>query len=395
MALAVAVTAAGFASPLAASAAGPYGLIVDQGHVDAFDIEYEGGQLKLHFADTLHVEWEPADVLMVAKDPQAFVAGPFGGNYTFLNGGSEDGAWILPFAQDPDLLWPGLSSHLANEWSGLTISLLDSTVPAGAALHLWQQDNFGNPVRKWSTNDLATYGSFSFGYNQHMHFAWGFTERGLYRIDVQVSGTHSTDGAKQSSIETYSICVGDPETDCGVTSGGGGGGGDPVDPVDPTDSAEVIVIVNVAADGLTISVANGGVTLLEGALVNQGKERRFTGTLPQVSVVDLREVDTGWVASGVATQLTHSLLPEEALGANHLGWTPVMVYYTPGQDVHAGPSVAPGNGPSAGLAVARELGDAHVGESRGTTIFEAGLVLEIPTSAVPGEYTATLTLTVI
>lgn len=83
-------------------------------------------------------------------------------------------------------------------------------------------------------------------------------------------------------------------------------------------------------------------------------------------------------------------------GAGHtipgqnLGWTPSAIDLAPAQSVTLGPSIAPTAGGGLGLAqtlaTGTGLGTAHLG---------AALDLDVPTTTLPGTYSATLTLTAI
>jgi hypothetical protein len=122
----------------------------DSGHVDVFDVAYENGRLHLHMAETItspptHTERDPADVVLRVK-PEAAVTVPSPpGNLSFLGPGGNT-VYLLPIAQNPDLLWPGIATEevpagvFANP---LRIEVVDVAGPGQVSL--WQVDSFGNP----------------------------------------------------------------------------------------------------------------------------------------------------------------------------------------------------------------------------------------------------------
>ncbi|MFV0309865.1 MAG: hypothetical protein ACK5OX_19215 [Desertimonas sp.] len=151
------------------------------------------------------------------------------------------------------------------------------------------------------------------------------------------------------------------------------------------------VDVNVIAEvpetgGLTISVAAESTTMSEPTA--DGDALVSTGSLPAVSVIDLRSGDPGWNATGQVTDFTSGA---STISADQLGWAPNVASASAGQDVTAGEVAEPG----AGLGTARALASTPAGAGRGTAVLGADLTLSIPTDVDPGTYTAQLTLTVI
>jgi Fibronectin type III domain len=124
-----------------------------------------------------------------------------------------------------------------------------------------------------------------------------------------------------------------------------------------------------------------------------GKYFAATGRLNQVTVVDTRNIDAGWVLSGSVTDFTS---PGDSFSGNYLGWTPkasgdsgsTLEGYD--QTTSAGPIVFPAF--TAGLKTAKVLGQAAAGSGLGIAAFDARLRLLIPVTKDNGLYTATLTL---
>ena len=142
--------------------------------------------------------------------------------------------------------------------------------------------------------------------------------------------------------------------------------------------------ISVAADTVDLGVLslNGDNTLLEA-----------TGALNQVKVLDLRLSDPGWSVNG---QVGTFSATTGSFSGSALGWSPSVDFTSPDQTVDAGSVVEPDPGnPGSGLSGSSTLGSAPASSGRGTAVLGAELDLEVPTSTSPGDYTATLTLTVI
>jgi Bacterial Ig-like domain (group 3) len=175
-------------------------------------------------------------------------------------------------------------------------------------------------------------------------------------------------------------------------------------------SASETVETVVAAGSLTISVAdnskvvlppptlNGSGTYLSTQSTNAGNR------LHAVTVTDTRAGNPGWVASGQVSDF-HNIAGADTtpIAGVNLGWFPGVISSSSGAVV-AGPNVAAGLGlaanpatptPLVGLQVARTLATAAPGAGTGTSLLDAGLVLNVPTTVIAGTYDATLTLTAI
>lgn len=116
------------------------------------------------------------------------------------------------------------------------------------------------------------------------------------------------------------------------------------------------------------------------------------GDLRPVTVTDTRAAAPGWVVSGQVSDFTAG---SEVLAASHLGWTPLVAEQPDGDGVTPGATVAPGAATGDGLSVSRPLASAAQGDGTGTSRLGAGLLIEAPTTLVPGTYEATITFTAI
>ena len=124
------------------------------------------------------------------------------------------------------------------------------------------------------------------------------------------------------------------------------------------------------------------------------------GVINQMTVVDTRDTDTGWTASG--TMGTFTAGAGKTFSGSQLGWTPVKTSDTApftdadgntyDQVVTAGGRVDPNT--AAGLGSGRVLGLAAATQGLGIAELDARLKLLIPVTAKSGVYRGTLTLTV-
>ncbi|MFJ8741579.1 alkaline phosphatase family protein [Embleya sp. NPDC127516] len=173
-----------------------------------------------------------------------------------------------------------------------------------------------------------------------------------------------------------------------TTSGATNPGGDPL------SGNQVITTTVKNTGGLTMTVDGGTVTLPSPELTAAGDRLASSGALNTVQVTDLRTADPGWNVSG---QVTDFAAAGGAGGAGFdgsaLGWTPKVVRAGDGQQVTAGPPVAPAA--DGGVKTARTLGRAVAGHGRGTAVLGADLSLNLATTTAPGTYSATLTVTAI
>jgi hypothetical protein len=143
------------------------------------------------------------------------------------------------------------------------------------------------------------------------------------------------------------------------------------------DQEVVTITANVGAGAFTIDVAANATSLTGGAVGGAA-----TGSLPQATVTDLRGTNVGWNVTGDLTDFANgpSTIPN-----GNLSWTPSAAKVSGTGTVTAGSS--------ANLGQTRTLCLAASGGSSGVFHCDAGLNLSIPDTASPGEYTATLTLT--
>jgi hypothetical protein len=166
---------------------------------------------------------------------------------------------------------------------------------------------------------------------------------------------------------------------------------------DPYGDSDVDVAVSIAAIDdpgvLAMTVAGGSALLTENG--STATDRNFTGQLPTVTVTDTRDpadIPAGayWYVLGSITDFVGTAGQPTILSADSFGWTPQLTNGDPGS-VSAGDAVEPGEGftDSEMLSMAFDSG-AIVTE--GTWSANAALKLRTSPTVAPGQYSATLTL---
>jgi surface-anchored protein len=184
------LVAAALAASALPAAATPV-VVISQGHIDAVDVHYEDGGLELHVHDDTvdpSVERDPADVVMRVL-PGAKTTVPDDPAYGFL-GSPGAPVWVLPQTQDPELLWPGLSTEEIESgvFAGDTVTLTLRKVRGPGALSVFTSDAVGVPTVLANSGD-GTPDQLTLGVAGHRHVNWGFTKAGWYRATFQATAT--------------------------------------------------------------------------------------------------------------------------------------------------------------------------------------------------------------
>jgi surface-anchored protein len=185
-------------------------VVLSTGHVDAVDVHYEEGELELHVHDETvdpSVERDPADVVFRVL-PGARTTVPSDPAYAFL-GRAGAPVWILPETQDPDLLWPGLSTEEIEPgvFAGDTVTLKLWRVRGPGALSVFTTDAFGTPTVLANSGD-GTPDQVTLTTGGHRHVNWGFTRAGTYKAVVQAAGTLADGTRVVSDPAVYTFQVG-------------------------------------------------------------------------------------------------------------------------------------------------------------------------------------------
>ncbi|MFC5931800.1 hypothetical protein [Cryobacterium melibiosiphilum] len=157
----------------------------------------------------------------------------------------------------------------------------------------------------------------------------------------------------------------------------------------PPQNTAITVTIPASATGLKFTMTPGAVALNQAAL--DGTSYVATGSLGQVTVSDNRRARTAWTLGGNSTNFVNTADATQTIAANSLGWKPALVGATnagtAGIEVIAGAS--------GGLSASTPLAQAVAGVSTADTTINAGITLKAPADSAAGDYTATLTLTLI
>ncbi|MEE6262609.1 TIGR03773 family transporter-associated surface protein [Plantactinospora sonchi] len=196
--------------------------VISDGHVD-MGPQLVGGDWTIRIKDDAvsPAVWrELADVVLHAKD-NAKTKVPAGSDFLGKEG---DEVWVLPQGQLPGIVWPGWNTQHESVVSGIrgdvTWTLAGVDGPGRFTLFLTKPFG-GADVLFDSAKALPQ--QLAIPLNTHAHGSWAFSEPGLYRLSVQMSGT-TTDGRAVTDTKTLAIAVGD-DTDPGPGFGGGSGDG--------------------------------------------------------------------------------------------------------------------------------------------------------------------------
>lgn len=176
----------------AASAPAARALTLTEGHIDAF---YVTSDLTLALKDDagLHA---PEDVTL------AIPASAYREETAAILG---EGAYFLPQAQDPDLIWPGWDT--TESGTPLSIQFLDVQGPG--SVYLFSQGTFGGtaPLLDGDSLELTSGSAIPQDHPGHVHANWAFTAPGTYTMTVKAV---APDG-RETNTATYRWVVGDVE----------------------------------------------------------------------------------------------------------------------------------------------------------------------------------------
>ena len=175
---------------------------LDRGHIDAFNVTADGGELTLDLkedATGTHVRRAPEDVeLVVGEDA-----------YTERTAEIPEigkAGYMLPQTQRSDLIWPGWDTQGARDIGAIDLEFVEVTGPG--EVYLFQTGSFGSlfAVLEGGATRLESGAVIAQEEPAHVHANWLFTEPGTYRMRVVAKG-----GGASSNEATYTWVVGDGE----------------------------------------------------------------------------------------------------------------------------------------------------------------------------------------
>jgi surface-anchored protein len=280
------------AAPAQATATGRK--VISKGHVDMGPRLINGDWTVQLKDDTVspHAWRNLADVVLHAVD-KAKIEVPSGENYAFLGTAGQE-VWLLPQTENPEIVWPGWNTQDPSVVSGtrgnVTWTLRSVDGPGKFALFL--TGSFGAPQVLFDSGKALPQ-RLTIPPNTHAHGNWAFSEPGIYRLGVQMTGT-ATSGGQLDDTKTLTIAVGDatdPQDGFGPGGGGNGGGGDDDGDGDGTRSGGGLPLTGAA---LFASLGLAGATLLAlGTAVVAATRRRRRSHEPAGLAADLSSGKAG------------------------------------------------------------------------------------------------------
>ncbi|WP_051713106.1 choice-of-anchor M domain-containing protein [Actinoalloteichus caeruleus] len=224
--------------PPISSERGP--VVLDAGHVDV-GARLIDDDLRILVKDGTvagRTDWRELSTVVFHVAPAARIEVPDSPQFDFL-GEPGDDSWVLPQAQQADILWPGWNTEelSTDDVDGpVRFSLLDVDGPGEFALFV--NGSFGAPEVLFDSSD-GTPDGFDIPLGTHAHGNWAFSDEGFYELTLEMSG--SAGGTAVSDRRVLHVAVGDVDpgqVDPGDGGAGGGGGGgdrndDPGNRTDP------------------------------------------------------------------------------------------------------------------------------------------------------------------
>ena len=198
------------------------GLIYSGGHCDlCVDYDNTNNSLELHYhfhdgspgsteeGSSLIGEIPPSELYTRVSDT-THTTTPDNSAYDFLGVPANSDVWILPQAQMNGVPFLGFGTEELDpaDWS-TDISYKLISVDGPGEFSLWMSAWNGSPELYFATsdgideNDVYTQMTLS-----HAHANWGFTAEGIYKVQMQASGTLSNGTTLSTDVETFTFLVG-------------------------------------------------------------------------------------------------------------------------------------------------------------------------------------------
>jgi surface-anchored protein len=181
--------------------------ILDEGHID-IEVEFENGALELKLKNHDTGEgFDPATSILYVG-PLARTNRPGGSQWDFIGAPSGAPIWVLPQIETDGLLLLGFGAEEVDpgKFTGdFGVRIRSFRGPGN--LSNWIVDPNGNPEPGFATFDGAEGDRSLFEPGDHLEFAWGFTEDGLYTVGLQAFGTLADGTLVESEVVDYTFGV--------------------------------------------------------------------------------------------------------------------------------------------------------------------------------------------
>ncbi len=184
-------------------------VVLSAGHVDLVDIAYEDGALEIGVHDETvepDVEREVDDVVFLVRKA-ARTTVPADPAYGFL-GAAGKPVWILPEAQNEDLLWPGIATEEIDDgvFAGDQVTLNVEKVTGSGKVAVFTEDAVGTPDVLINSGDGLP-DALPLETGTHLHASWAFSKAGVYLIKVRATGTLLDGTTVTSDPAVYRVVV--------------------------------------------------------------------------------------------------------------------------------------------------------------------------------------------
>ncbi|WP_436717242.1 choice-of-anchor M domain-containing protein [Roseiconus lacunae] len=188
---------------------------VDHGDIG---IAYEDNELELHyhFEDGFNgvgpeVEFEPNEVYIRVSDAAKLTTT---NDLGFLGTTAGDEIWILPQgntgssgAGSLGVPFVGLATEELDSTDFISVDLSMTNFNGPGEFALWQFGTFGPNVFFQSVDGISSADNLNLGIGIHDHANFGFTEEGIYEIELTATG-NLTGGGTVVDVGTFTFAVG-------------------------------------------------------------------------------------------------------------------------------------------------------------------------------------------
>ena len=181
-------------------------VVLDRGHVDAFNVSAANGQAVLQLKEDVtgsHVVREPERVLISVPESAKRDGIPSG--YP----GSPSG-YVLPLTQQSDLVWPGWDTNRTTQSGFSDVRITVHSVDGPGAIHLYSLETLGGAKPLLDGGSTRLPGTIHEPRPAHTHAQWVFSAPGIYTLTASATATNPSSGESlTTSTRSYVIRVGD------------------------------------------------------------------------------------------------------------------------------------------------------------------------------------------
>lgn len=275
------------------------GLVLDNGHIDAFTVSAGAGRAVLQIKEdvTGHNVLREVESVLLRVKPSAYRADIPAGMP-----GAPSG-YVLPLTQNPELIWPGWDTNRTAASGYSDVSIRITGVEGPGKVFLSSQGSFGNVVPLLQSGGYQLPGVLREATPAHTHAQWVFEKEGIYKLRVHAVATNPTTGkALQTAEHTYVFQVGDaPLGDalCGLSSAGAADAAAVSQAVEEAAAEAVAAAQAAAAEEAELSADLGGDDRLQQKSASEDGADEESLAAPDTTVQTALMVGGALVIAGV------------------------------------------------------------------------------------------------